>query len=316
MDLINNTSYPAQMFRTGLGEEKYAASVCLRVTYNIQGDQLVISPTHQWELSHQQWQTEVGILESDFVFKRGGVDILIFGKAIAPQKMPVSRMEVEVDIKNKLNHKLLIFGNRKWEKSILGIEISKPEPFTELPLALENAFGGKYEWDGLQIPHGNNPYGKGYYFSKEAAIGGPLPNIENPKNPIRKWNDNIDPVGFCCLPQCVMHMAGNIEHDNNGRITKLGARVFNTAFPSMIANEIVEGDQFHITGMSLKPITFLIPPNHFILKVINGEKMKEWKMYIEQVAVVVEKQEVFITYRYPFNYVLEPMQKRYCEIIE
>lgn len=317
MDLINNTVYPALMFRTVLEDEtKYAASVCIRVTYNIVNNKLEIAPEQNWKLFTQKTETEIGILESDFVFKRGGIDILVFGNAVTPKQIPTSTMEVEIDIKNKLNHKLQIFGNRKWVKSVFGMDISNPEPFTTIPLTLENAFGGKQRWDGLEMPHGNNPYGKGYFFDKEAAIGGELPNIENPANLIKKWNDNVDPVGFCCLPQCVMHMMGNVDYDKNGKITKINARLFNAAFPAMIVDEIVEGDEFKITGMALHPVKFYIPKNNFVLKAINGQKMKEWKMYIEQVGIIIDKQEVFITYRYPFTYVFEPMQIRNCEIIE
>ena len=317
MDLINNTVYPALMFRTVTEDEtKYASSVCVRVTYKIVNNQLEIAPEQNRQLFTQKTETEIGILESDFVFKRGGVDILVFGNAVSPKQIPVKAMEVEINVKNKLNHKLQVFGNRKWVKSIFGMDISSPETFTTIPLTLENAFGGKQKWDGLEIPHGNNPYGKGYFFDKEAAIGGDLPNIENPVNLIKKWNDNVDPVGFCCLPQCAMNMMGNVDYDNTGKITRFDAKFFNTAFPSMIVNKIEEGDEFNIIGMSLKPLTFIIPKTKFLLKATNGAKIKEWEMYIEQVGVIVDKHEVFITYRYPFNYTFEPMQKRFCEILE
>jgi hypothetical protein len=46
--------------------------------------------------------------------------------------------------------------------------MTPPKAFKEMPLSLFNAYGGKAEWDGLEMPYGTNAYGKGYYWSKES----------------------------------------------------------------------------------------------------------------------------------------------------
>jgi len=37
-------------------------------------------------------------------------------------------------------------------------------------------------------------------------------------------------------------------------------------------------------------------------------------MYIEQVGLVIAQKKAFITYRYPVNYTITPLEIRKCEI--
>jgi hypothetical protein len=317
MELINHTAYPAIMFRSGLNDFKYAMSVAVRVTYDIENGNAIVSENQEWKLERQQWQSEYGLVESDDVFKRGGVDILLFGSAKAPKGIPVKSMNVEVKFNNKTINKIAVLGDRVWEKSILGMDISTPKPFTEMPLTLENTYGGQAEWDGLKIPHHNNPYGKGFNYAKEDYVGKPLPNIENPDKLIRKWTDQPDPVGVACLPQlCELHMRNNIAFDKDGKMTKFEARFYNTAFPAMIVDKIKENDVIEITGMSDTPFQFKVPAQTITMKVSMNERSKEWQMYIEQIGLVIAKQKAFITYRYPINYTITPLETRKCEIFK
>ena len=317
MQLINHTPFPAQMFKTAMDEEdKYAMSIASRITYDIVEGNVSISNDQAWGLKREVWRSEYGILESDDVFKRGGVDILLFGNACAPNGTATRQMNVEVKLNNKSINKIVVFGNRVWGKSILGMDISTPEPFTQMPLTLENAFGGKAEWDGLAVPFGNNPYGKGYNYLKEDFIGKPLPNIENPEKLIKKWTDQPDPVGVACLPSlCELHARNNMVI-KDGKIVKANARFFNTAFPAMIADEVQENDTIGISGMSPKPFVFKVPKKCLKMKVTMGERCKEWEMYIEQIGIIVDKNQAFVTFRNPINYTLIPLEIRKCEIFQ
>ena len=317
MQLINHTPFPVQMFRTALeDDDKYAMSIAARVTYDIVDGKTNISKEQVWDLKREIWRSEYGIIESDDVFKRGGVDILLFGSARMPDGSATRQMHVEVKLNNKSINKILVFGDRVWEKSMLGMDISTPEPFTQMPLTLENAFGGKAEFDGLAIPYGNNPYGKGYNHSKGDIIGKPLPNIENPEKLIRKWTDQPDPVGVACLPTlCELHARNNLIF-KEGKVVKADARFFNTAFPAMIADEVAENDILEILGMSPKPFIFRIPKKCLKMIVTMGERCKEWEMYIEQIGIIIDKNQAFVTFRYPINYKMIPLEERKCEVFQ
>lgn len=316
MELINNTPYPALMFRTGLDDDKFAMSVAVRITYDIAEDaNAVVSQNQEWKLCRQLWQSEYGAIESDDVFRRGGVDILVFGSAKAPNNVPVHSMEVSVKHNGKTINKVVVFGDRVWKKSLLGMEISTPKTFTTMPVTLANAYGGEADWDGIKIPFGNNPAGKGYHYAKEDYLGKALPNVENPEQLIRKYTDQPDPVGVACLPQlCEIHMRNNVLFDKDGQIDKLDPKFFNAAFPTMIVDKIKNGDSISVTGMSDKPFLLKVPTQKISMKTTLGEKEILKEMYIEQVGIITDKNQAFITYRCPINYTLIPLEIRKCEI--
>ena len=305
------------MFRTGLEDDRLAASVIVRVTYDLKSGRAIPSPDQEWTLHKESWESEFGPMEHDNLYRLGGVDILVFGNAVAPHKRPVTKMEVKVNIKDKLSHRLLVIGNRVWEKSILGMSIGAPEPFIEMPMTLYNAYGGKADWDELEIPYGNNPHGKGYYYSKNDSYNKPLPNIEDPLNMVQKWDHHPDPVGIGCCPMNELRVRGNVEFDDNDNVKDVSPRFYNTAFPQMIIPEIISGEKICIEGMTPNEIfTFEVPKHNLILKVSLGDKIAERELKPDQVGIIPAKQQAFITYRFPFNYAFIKFQKRKCEIYE
>ncbi len=316
MELINHTPYPALMFKTGLDDDKFAMSVAVRITYDIaENGNAAVSNKQEWTLSRQLWQSEYGSIESDDVFRRGGVDVLILGSAKAPNAVPVNSMEVAVKHNNKTINKIIVFGDRFWKKTMLGMEITTPKPFTVMPVTLANAYGGQADWDGVKIPFGNNPEGKGYHYAKEDYVGKALPNVEDPDRLIRKYTDQPDPTGVACLPQlCEIHMRNNVFFDKEGQIEKLDPKFFNTAFPSMIIDEIKDGDSITVIGMSDKPLLLKVPTQKILMKTTLGEKEMLNEMYIEQIGIITDKNQAFITYRCPINYTLIPLEIRKCEI--
>ncbi len=315
MDLVNNTSFPHLLFRTSKEvKDSIAASINVRVSYDIYNGKLKVSSQQDWPISASPIKTEFGTLAGDFIYKRGGVDLFIFGKAIAPDLIPTRKMFVSVFIKNKINHTLLIFGNRYWESGILGLSISTPEPFIEMPLTLENAFGGYDEWDGLQIPCPSNPFGKGFIWEKETAKGKALPNIENPNKQITNWKDKPSPTGVVPTTFCEDRLMKS--SNPNEKIEKFINPVFyNTAFYPMIASEIIPTEIIEITGVTAKgsyPIEIPAPPVTVNLQF--GENHFNRQFYIDQIGIEPQKNKAFITYKYAFNYAIRPHEHRLVTI--
>ncbi|MEO6962905.1 MAG: DUF2169 domain-containing protein [Puia sp.] len=317
MELINHTSYPSMMFRSAVENDSLIASAILRVTYDIREDKVVPSPNQEWLLYKAPWESEYGPMEADQIFRLGGVDILVFGKARPKNGLPARNMDVSIKIENKLSYSVRVFGNRFWEKNIFGMTISEPEPFSEMPLTLYNAYGGKADWDGLKLPYGNNPFGKGYYWEREDAIHKPLPNVEDPKDLVSKWNHRPDPVGIASCPMNELRMRGNVTHNEKGMLKNVDARFFNTAFPSMIVPELVAGEEIRIEGMlATGPFFFKIPRHELKVRLRIGEKENERTLKADQIGLIPDKMQAFITYRFPFRYKLQTLQVRKCEIIE
>lgn len=316
MELINHTSYPALMFKAGLPEDRLAVSVAVRVAFDINKGKATVSGNQSWPLYEAPWESEYGPMETDNIFKKKDVDIQVFGKAHTAKNAMVRQMQVSVGIKNKLAYSLEVFGDRVWEKGFFGMQMSTPSPFSEMPLTLYNAYGGNINWDGLKMPYGNNPYGKGYYLNKEDAVNNALPNIEDPTKLIRSWNDRPDPVGITCCPLNELRMRTNLEFDSSGTITKFDAGLYNTSFPGMRVKDIKAGEQIEISGMTANgQWSFEMPDLPISTRIMLGEKIIERHLAIDQVDIIPDKNQVFLTYRYPFTYDFVPMQKRICEIL-
>ncbi len=113
-----------------------------------------------------------GVLDELMPKTRG--EVIVGGSAI-PIGGPRTAMAVKLSVyrgkgeqaKALMVKDLAVFGDRTWE--MLGM--SKPEPFTEMPLTVDHAFGG----EGFD----DNPRGKGF---KQIIVDGkkthPLPNVE------------------------------------------------------------------------------------------------------------------------------------------
>lgn len=120
---------------------------------------------------------------------RPSAGVIVWATAYAPAGRPATSLRVSVAV-GKHRCSLLVLGDRRWlPGSGHSMGLSKPQPFTELPLGWERAFGGP------GFPY--NPIGKGY----GAALSNDperlaLPNIEDPDNLIRSPQDTPLPVGF------------------------------------------------------------------------------------------------------------------------
>ncbi|MEI2758705.1 MAG: DUF2169 domain-containing protein [Bacteroidia bacterium] len=318
MEVLNHTPYSHLLFRTALEKsDKNAASIAVRVFYKLNGQNLKCTTEGDWPLSPKPWMSQYGEILSDSVYKRGGVDLLLFGSAIAPFGVPTKEMMVNFKIKNKIDHSVCVIGNRFWENSFLGLQISEAEPFLEMPLTLSNAYGGTDVWDELIVPYSNNPIGKGFIWEKKNAYGKALPNIEHSFNRIRKWNDRPSPVGMVPITMCEERIRSSVEFDNKGKMVKLDPKYFNSAFNEMIATSVEEGEIISITGVNYNSLfQFAVPETKIKVLIQMGDNSYERIPVIDQIGVEPKHNFVFITYRYSFNYTIRPLEKRCITIFE
>lgn len=136
--------------------------------------------------------------ESDaFVFKPHA-DVVLNGHARAPGGTPVQSLDVALRV-GRVQQAVRVFGDRRWvfpSRAVMVPVMSDPEPFVAMPLVYERAFGGfdhkGKAWSPL------NHIGRGFIGKKtrESVDGKALPNLEDPRSPIRSWDDQPAPVGF------------------------------------------------------------------------------------------------------------------------
>ena len=63
------------------------------------------------------------------------------------------------------------------------------------------------------------------------------------------------------------------------------------------------------------PVDFVLPHAPVRARVRVGQHGDESPLPIDQVGIDVERQQVFVTYRYPFRYVMNPLELRSCELL-
>lgn len=315
MDLANDTGLPALLHRTVIDGDRMAASLVARVTYRIGPDgRLNRDPEQPWGVSRGPWMGPAGAMPADDVFVRGGVDLLIFGQAWAPEGKPVTAMPFQVTVGDTFHHELTVVGDRTWIGRGDDLKPSAPSPFVSMPLTLARAFGGKAFWDGLEVPFPDNPVGKGYSLDAAGAVGRALPNLEDPAVPIRRWSDAPEPVGVAVRPQAFgPHLRASVAFRDDGVMRVLRPRFFNHAFPGLIAPKVEPGELVTIRGGAPDgPIRLVLPPPPLSMDLSIGATRLARPLAIDQIGVELEQRRAFVTYRRAFRYTLVPRQRRSC----
>lgn len=115
-------------------------------------------------------------------------EFLAAGKCFSASGKPTPALQVRLAV-GRLEKNIVVFGPRTWSTQYF--KNMKIEPFVEMDICYEKAFGGP--------GFGRNPLGTGYF----AGHGGEreikerhLPNIEHPGQLITSPSDSPDPVGI------------------------------------------------------------------------------------------------------------------------
>lgn len=124
------------------------------------------------------------VQESDFVLHKDGTDVLVTGRAHAPERRPTTHCRVRLKVQD-IDKTLDVVGERRLSWGALGLSIAKPRPFIAMPLAWERTYGGwdrkgdKDEWEPA------NPAGVGFAADPSHLHESAAPNVEYPDAPYR-----------------------------------------------------------------------------------------------------------------------------------
>jgi uncharacterized protein YjbI with pentapeptide repeats len=232
-------------------------------------------------------------------------EVLLTGRCYAPKgKASAGKVSLKT---GPIDKTLFVFGNRYWKKAagIVGT-ISDPEPFEEMEISYENAFGG--------AEYKKNPLGKGFgsLVSDAGTKIHPLPNIENPDELIGSPKDRPDPAGFGPLdltwPQR-MEKVGTydqkwLEDLFPGLAADMDPTYFNVAPEDQWIDGFFNGDEsFEIKGMhpEKKILSSRLPgikSRCFInQKTKEGEAFKEIKTSLDTVWIFPHAEKGIIIWR-------------------
>jgi hypothetical protein len=189
--------------------------------------------------------------ESDLVPHKPRADVVLVGRAHAPQHRPVTQLIVGLRVGN-LRHAVAVFGDRTWQYQRLGPPtMSKPTPFTTMDLMYERAFGGMDAAASMYCAE--NMVGTGYIGkpTRERVSGLRLPNLEDRTDLIRAWDSRPRPAGF-----------GFYGHGWMPRLEQAGTLgYFNGAHPSLQGKAHLKGDEeVELINVSTEPhVRFRLP---------------------------------------------------------
>jgi hypothetical protein len=141
------------------------------------------------------------LYESDFAPRKPRCDVLFNGSAYAPGNMAVRRVRVSLRVDSVVKS-FDVVGDRVWQVRLLNdIGSSEPKPFTIMPISYDRAFGGVDRPDESPASHRwypSNHAGRGYHENVTVGNldGKPMPNTEQPDNPIRTPRGRYRPQAF------------------------------------------------------------------------------------------------------------------------
>lgn len=201
--------------RNHLGEQIF--SVILKRTYRIVGERRVARAEVDRELRRvdeyydhgdPEWSTVQH--ESELAPYKAATDVVVIGKAYAPRGVATTRMMVGVQVEDR-KKLLVVTGDRqcRYRDGALPA-FTEPEPFVEMEIRYERAYGGRDETSMPEIPflYPRNFMGVGVVLRnvREAVDHLPLPNIEDPQDLIAperlfieeptRWHLQPLPQGF------------------------------------------------------------------------------------------------------------------------
>jgi hypothetical protein len=136
---------------------------------------------------------------ADVCIRKPRTDVVLTGNAVAPGRHKVASLDVLVRV-GAVETKLRVFGLRVWFKGIAGIGLTPPQPFEQLPLRWEYAYGGFDASDPEKpLEEPRNPVGRGLIRDPSALIHEPAPAIEDPADLISSHRSRPAPAGVGAL---------------------------------------------------------------------------------------------------------------------
>lgn len=166
-------------------------------------------PLYEADVLGQDPARNAPIHENDFALFKPHCDVLLHGKAHAPDGRPVKKLEAGFLVGN-CRKVLAVWGHREWRKGPLGAVASSPVPFESQDITYDKAFGGTDidpEDPACIEMYRTNPSGTGYCRFPRNLSGMPLPVTEEIGHPVTNPTGQYRPMAFGplgrhWLPRC------------------------------------------------------------------------------------------------------------------
>jgi hypothetical protein len=244
---------------------------------------------------------------SELHLGKPGTDVILVGHARTPRGKPATNLHVGVKL-GPVEKMLQVFGDRTWR----GIEPSKAEPFVQMPLLYERAFGGSIRAEGKILETDDrNPVGVGLAIARaQAAFGDPLPNIEDPRQLLQEGS-LPEPAGLGCIAPAWLprrNFAGT--YDERWQRTRapylpddFDARYFHCASEGLRFDRCLKGGEpLVLLGVSERgPIHTAVPSCSLETKFALRGELHEAKTRLQTVLLEPDDNRLRLTYHAHFQ---------------
>ncbi|MEM7151380.1 MAG: DUF2169 domain-containing protein [Myxococcota bacterium] len=201
---LNDTSpFAAQIFGLPDADGVDSLVIVVKGTFQIRGGQVDLAEEPRPIVLADEYVGEAGAsslrASTEAHLPKPGTDVIVVGDACAPEQRPVPQLDVAVSVAGR-GKAARVHGDRHWTEGVRGLRPSRAEPFMRMPVVFERAFGGLERGPTGEVVAGEqrNPVGVGFYRrrSDRAALGQPVPNIEDIQDPVETPGPTGTVAGF------------------------------------------------------------------------------------------------------------------------
>jgi hypothetical protein len=199
MELVNLTPYAADTAITMDGTGTELLLVVVKATFLLTDGAPALAPEQAPPVSADAYAGEPDasslVQATETTLYKPAADVVVQGSAFPPRgRGSEALVALEIGPIRKI---IRVVGDRRW-KNARGVDMSTPEPFVEMPLTYERAFGGRDASASPPEAWPKNPVGVGFRGkgSRAPVAGTPLPNLEDPQRPTSRATDRLPARAF------------------------------------------------------------------------------------------------------------------------
>ncbi|MCA9710413.1 MAG: DUF2169 domain-containing protein [Myxococcales bacterium] len=312
MKLDNESTFDAKVQVADLMKDELRGAVIVKSTFDIHPDGRLTVSEEPMPLVLDRLETPFGEFHGELFFRKQGADVCLLGSV--RRKTPVTQARLRVVVGDRVDE-LVVWGDRFWLPRVHGpgLEPSDPHPFTELPLSYHYAYGGRSEYNGMEVALADNPVGRGYYVEQDQAEKNRLPNIEPAEGPpVRQWSDKGSIAGWGPYPMYWgLRAQSSVDIDEDrAMVSKIHPRLFNHAHPRLCVPELRPGQPIQVYGMREHPFELRVPELPVQVDLQLGQSTTPLDAPIDGVFAWVDAKKLVVTQRARFGYQMRAKELR------
>lgn len=207
MELLNATRLMAAYTQGLAPDGRESLVVVAKGTFDLplDGSEARLAEVQRPLLMADEYVGEPGLSaprqEMDFAPLKPFCDVLVMGKAHAPNGRPATQITAGIRV-GRVSKAFSVLGPRQWQPGMLGASPGVPQPFLEQDIGYAHAFGGsramadRPDFAETYLP---NPAGTGWYPKSAGTaeiVGMPMPNTEALGQPIDGPHGDFTPMAL------------------------------------------------------------------------------------------------------------------------